>query len=992
MEPIRYEPASQDVRFSPTEQVDRIPGMDREYERQNRGDIAALNQLKANNKVKVDNAGAMGKELVELSKYSETLMKTLVEKQERVNKEQMVAGINDSYLNGTDTTTLKEGEQALLDTDAVTSEAAGEFEAEGGDVFTGERIRQSSGWYAYGQRVGQIQQAAAAFPAFVAQAATDVSVTITDEDGNERAVTLNTSGLEPAEYQAVMAEIRSQFFSQFAGTNPAILAEYLFPEVQKFETQQFRQWYQTREAEIKDNRQIEILSGFANGLTDINKTYQDLLNAGVSPAEAKRELFKTAFEAFKGGVITEEQYNAIRNTPYPPGGTWESANRSLLLTVEQDIAQENIQDTNRQVAQANANATKDVLAMVAELDPNLTNEQVDELIDRAMANHPLADASVFNPLTNYRDNITLQSRDEKDQVETLNNMYATGQLSVRELQSGKYSPDVITQFMGKAQQMDQLRGQTGERQGASTNQSKAVKNTILSAVGVTSVDSLEDGSALFAIDAALASVDNLALSIKTADPNKSWAQAYQEASMAVVQEIRSAQDQDGDPTTFDPNKNSPYYVNNEDRKGSPFFPAFRPEGARETRAQAESRRELTTTLIRERGRDAFGDDGGIFRAEDAKNLSNPNNPIDPKLRGAVRTYNELNPDDQITLEEARGMVVENFGLKLERPYERDAYEEVAVSGKILDILNNPTGANVARVSAQGGLPTLTIRDGHQGGHDIVRASIAIGVPPQIAPLAAVVFANETGWGKYTSGQNNLFNIKSTDGTGTTTMTREGDINVDGGVATEATWRDYGSRAESLRDFWSFLQTNPRYAAVLTASTPMEALQELHAAGYATSGTYVQDVGRLFEDLGIDGNVPYQPQQLTDTPWGNTANMSPLAAVYITDNIGPTSTGQHLDVKRVDGGFFNYTDLDGFVEVDDPEMGRVALGSVPETGDFESHTSRGSHGRDYGTYSGTPVYLTNGARVVSSQRTVHGDLLIVELPNGIQYSFLHGKTA
>ena len=174
------------------------------------------------------------------------------------------------------------------------------------------------------------------------------------------------------------------------------------------------------------------------------------------------------------------------------------------------------------------------------------------------------------------------------------------------------------------------------------------------------------------------------------------------------------------------------------------------------------------------------DDGGIFRTEDAKNLSNPNNPIDPKLRGAVRTYNELNPDDPLTLEEAREMVVNNFGLKVERPYERDAYEEVAVSGKILDILNNPTGANVARVSAQGGLPTLTIRDGHQGGHDIVRASIAIGAPPQIAPLAAVVFGNETGWGKYTSGQNNLFNIKSTDGTGTTTMTREGDINIDGG--------------------------------------------------------------------------------------------------------------------------------------------------------------------------------------------------------------------
>lgn len=79
-----------------------------------------------------------------------------------------------------------------------------------------------------------------------------------------------------------------------------------------------------------------------------------------------------------------------------------------------------------------------------------------------------------------------------------------------------------------------------------------------------------------------------------------------------------------------------------------------------------------------------------------------------------------------------------------------------------------------------------------------------------------------------------------------------------------------------------------------------------------------------------------------------------------------------------------------MEVEDPELGRVPLSGVPQTGDWASHTNRNSHGRDYGTYSGTPVYLKNGATVVSNTPGGgNGDYLVIELPNGERYSFLHG---
>jgi len=115
-------------------------------------------------------------------------------------------------------------------------------------------------------------------------------------------------------------------------------------------------------------------------------------------------------------------------------------------------------------------------------------------------------------------------------------------------------------------------------------------------------------------------------------------------------------------------------------------------------------------------------------------------------------------------------------------------------------------------------------------------------------------------------------------------------------------------------------------------------------------------------------------------------------VYISGNIGPTSTGQHLDVKQVGGGQFPTTALDQYIEVADPELGVVPLSRVPITGDFASHTARGSHGIDYGLYEGTKIYAKNGARVISNTPTEHGDKLLIQLPNGKQYTFLHGTAA
>lgn len=148
--------------------------------------------------------------------------------------------------------------------------------------------------------------------------------------------------------------------------------------------------------------------------------------------------------------------------------------------------------------------------------------------------------------------------------------------------------------------------------------------------------------------------------------------------------------------------------------------------------------------------------------------------------------------------------------------------------------------------------------------------------------------------------------------------------------------------------------------------------------------------KLLTDNPTIGSVDRGQAEILGKPLRDPNNMRRTFA-YISGNIGPTSTGPHLDVKKVGGGEFSPNALDEYVEVNDPEFGTVPLGQVPITGDFASHTVRGSHGIDYGLYSNTEVYLKNGARIVGTRPSVHGDVLTIALPTGDQYTFLHGKT-
>jgi hypothetical protein len=316
-----------------------------------------------------------------------------------------------------------------------------------------------------------------------------------------------------------------------------------------------------------------------------------------------------------------------------------------------------------------------------------------------------------------------------------------------------------------------------------------------------------------------------------------------------------------------------------------------------------------------------------------------------------------------------------------RPGFRDQLDQIndPVLRRILDQPMTQDRLNTAIIGS--GNAPATVRTGNSGYADVQALGSASGFKfPQVM---AAMWALESGWGKYTSGKNNVFNIKARPGQGTQ---KNGSY-----------WRDYPSPLESAKDFMN-LMTDPRYAPGLSrAQTPRQAIEAIAAGGYAGGeAAYPSKIIRVMQQMGVNVDQPYKPAA---TPARNQGFMRPTLA-YITDNIGPTSTGPHLDVKQQDNPNtpqnefareFSAKALDNFVVVDDPQFGRVPLSRIPVTDTFAGHVARGSHGIDYGTAKGSKVFLQNGARIVSKSRTQHGDKLVIQLPDGRRFSFLHGKT-
>ena len=231
---------------------------------------------------------------------------------------------------------------------------------------------------------------------------------------------------------------------------------------------------------------------------------------------------------------------------------------------------------------------------------------------------------------------------------------------------------------------------------------------------------------------------------------------------------------------------------------------------------------------------------------------------------------------------------------------------------------------------------------------------------------------------------------------------------------ESSWRDdiiYG-RTKSVAGARGIAQIMPEYHPGVNYDDPVASINYAakHLKGLiaATGG----DVNRAIQayNAGLGGigksqeNRDYLPKVLKSAAkygygqaWRDPATMRP-SVVYKIGSLGYGSTGPHLDLKRVDRGTTTTTgsveikpnEVDNFVEVNVEGKWQALSKGTTMTDTEARHRARGSYGVDYAAPSGTPVRLKNGAQVVGSFKGQEGtDHLIIELPDGRRFQFLHG---
>lgn len=146
-----------------------------------------------------------------------------------------------------------------------------------------------------------------------------------------------------------------------------------------------------------------------------------------------------------------------------------------------------------------------------------------------------------------------------------------------------------------------------------------------------------------------------------------------------------------------------------------------------------------------------------------------------------------------------------------------------------------------------------------------QAAEKLGIDPKALLAQAAI---ETGWGQHmihnTSGHNshNLFGIKADRRwQGDRAMVDTIEFKQGVPATKKAPFRVYDSFADSMQDYVSFVQQNPRYEdAVKQSQSPQDYFSELQKAGYATDPNYADKVIAVFEG---EQFKQYSAEQVSD---------------------------------------------------------------------------------------------------------------------------------
>ncbi len=380
-----------------------------------RNDAQRGREIQDENRVNELNVKQVGKDVEALAGFSKTLTEHLVKKRDEQNEEEMQRGIMRAYTDG-----VPQEEQDAFEADEAAGEQlnkdtislANKVEKQSGNVFVGQKVREMSGWETYGYAQGMAQMGGQDYGAHLANLQTRL-------DG----------ATDPAEYNAILSEGRSEYMRKYNRLNPALLNKHMFPEMRRAEARVGAAWTAQRTKRIQEerlegaNQQLSI--GLRGGnIEESVQNYMTDVGSSQGSKAAREGLVRQVELLIKGGGISKAAAERLLNTQVQAAdGSGLVSIRNIVpglanykqWFIDRDTQQyNNDRNTEKIETQQYVDQFNDTIRQrEAEGKPPLTDKEIDALKEDFKRDTGREPPSVYDDYT------TAQEHDQKQEEELI---------------------------------------------------------------------------------------------------------------------------------------------------------------------------------------------------------------------------------------------------------------------------------------------------------------------------------------------------------------------------------------------------------------------------------------------------------------------------------------------------------------------------------------------------------------------------------------------